>query len=73
MSSWVTAQLRLALRFATRSFGLMLVLAAVAGTARASALPPPDPVPEIDPGSLLSCLTLLGSGALLLTEKLRRK
>ena len=40
----------------------------------ASALPPPPPtVPEIDPGSMTSALTLLAGGTIVLAHYLRRK
>ena len=48
--------------------GLLLVFVSMASMARADI-----PVPEIDPGSMSSALTLLAGGALILTERLRRK
>lgn len=50
-----------------KATGLMLVLAAMSGTAMAGA------VPEIDPGSALSALTLLTGGVLVLKDRRRAK
>lgn len=52
-----------------QSCGVMLVLAGAAGTAQAGF----QPGPEIDPGSMMSALTLLTGGALLLTSRVRRQ
>ncbi len=49
--------------------GLLMVLTACAGTAAAVDLPA---VPEIDPGSMTSAVTLLVGGLLLLGDRLRR-
>ena len=51
--------------------GLALVLAAIAGTASAGAGPPP--VPEIDAGSILSAMTLLSGGVMILTDRRRAR
>ena len=58
---------------ASTALGLALVLTAVVGAAYAGGGPPPAPgVPEIDPGSMGSALTLLIGGAFLLTGKARK-
>jgi hypothetical protein len=49
-------------------FGFMLVLAAMASVARAGPL-----VPEIDPGTAGSALTLLASGLFMLRDRIRAK
>jgi hypothetical protein len=54
-----------------RPLGMALVLAGTAATAYAGG--PPVPGPEIDPGSVASAVSLLAGGALLLTDRLRRK
>lgn len=59
---------RRAAKLARKAFGLMLMLALVAKTAEAGAGPPPA-APEIDPGSLLSAMTLLGGGLMILTDR----
>jgi hypothetical protein len=54
--------------------GLLLVF--IASASPALAQPPPDNfvrVPEIDPGSAMSGITLLAGGILLLADKLRIK
>ena len=48
--------------------GLMLVLAAVAGTAYG--VPRAPSVPEIDPGSVVSALTLMSGGLLVLQARM---
>lgn len=59
-------------------FGLALVLAATSGVAFAQTTStgvPPNTgsvVPEIDPASVASALTLLCGGVLMLTDKLRK-
>jgi hypothetical protein len=58
---------RRALHSARLACGLMLVMAAVAGTAHA--LPPPPSAPEIDPGSMGSALALLVGGALMVRRR----
>jgi len=58
-------------RTARAGLGLMLVLTAVAGVANAGGAPPPL-APEIDPSSIGSALTLLLSGAFLLTGRSRK-
>jgi hypothetical protein len=52
--------------------GFLLVFAAVACPALAQDIHPPD-VPEIDPGSAMSGISLLAGGMLLLAGKLRKK
>jgi hypothetical protein len=52
---------------ARKTAGFLLVFAACAGTAAARANP------EIDPGTASSALALLSGGALLLTNRLKRK
>jgi hypothetical protein len=49
----------------TRGLGLALVLAALSGSAWAV----PDPVPELDPGSVAGAMTLLSCGLLLVTRR----
>jgi hypothetical protein len=56
-----------------KATGLMLVLSALAGTAMAGVNPPTNVVPEIDPGSILSAVTLLGGGLMMLTDRRRAK
>ncbi len=58
-------------RTARMGVGLALVLSALAGSAHAGA-PPPPTVPEIDPGTLGSALTLLMGGAFLITGRSRK-
>lgn len=54
---------------AMRKFiGLCLVLSAMATVASAA-----DPVPEIDPGSIVSAMTLLTGGLLVFTDRRRSK
>ena len=49
--------------------GFLLVFAAVAGRALAQDIhPPPPQVPEIDPGSAMSGISLLAGGMLLLAD-----
>jgi hypothetical protein len=50
-----------------KALGFVLVLSAMAGVARAV------DVPEIDPGSAGSALTLLVGGLLIVKDRLRRK
>jgi hypothetical protein len=59
-------------RAARQSLGLGLVVMACAGTALAGGGPPPD-APEIDAGGLVSALSLLTGGVLLLTDRFRRR
>lgn len=57
-------------------FGLALVLAATTSVAfaqTASTGGTTSGVPEIDPGSMASAVTLLCGGVLMLTDKIRRK
>jgi len=49
---------------------LSMVLTAMAASAHAGACPPP--VPEIDPSSVLSAITLLSGGVMILTDRRRR-
>ena len=60
------------IRWAMMAAGLALLLSATTGTAMAGAKPP-TPVPEIDPGSILSAMTLLGGGLMMLTDRRRPK
>ncbi len=55
--------------------GLSLVVAAMTSLAHAGAPTPPCPttVPEIDPGSMLSALTLFSGGLLVMTDRRRGK
>jgi hypothetical protein len=53
---------------ACKALGLVLVLTATAGVACAG-----EKTPELDPGSLASAVTLAIGGALMLTDRLRRK
>jgi len=55
------------LRLVPKALGLLLVFAAFAGTAAAR-----QGLPEIDPGSAPSALTLLVGGTLLLVDRFRR-
>ena len=61
-----------AVRGAWRLTGLALVLAAICGTVEAGAGPPKH-VPEMDPGSILSAITLLSGGVMILTDRRRSK
>ena len=58
-----------ATKMVRRAAGLALVLSALAGTALAAG----TPVPEIDPGSILGAMTLLGGGLMMLTDRRRSK
>jgi hypothetical protein len=71
LNSFVSASFRAARKGA----GLLVVLAAVAGTAQAVTPPPPggSEVPEIAPGALISFVALASGGVLMLTDKFRRK
>lgn len=57
------------------AFGLALVLAATSSVAFAQTASTGSTtvVPEIDPGSMASAVTLLCGGVLMLTDKIRRK
>jgi hypothetical protein len=55
-----------------KTCGMMLVLSALVGTAYAGALPP-DPVPEIDPSSVLGAFALLSGGLMILTDRHRAR
>ena len=63
-------------RTARMGVGFALVLTALAGVVHAewplSPPPPPASVPEIDPGSMASALTLLMGGAFLVTGRSRK-
>ena len=61
-TQWLGKTMSALLTVARKSVGVMLVMTAFAGTAFCL---PPD-VPEIDPGSLTSALTLLAGGVLML-------
>jgi hypothetical protein len=54
---------------ACRAVGFSLVLAAFGGVALAQT----QPAPEIDPGSMISGLTLLAGGFMILTNRARRR
>ncbi|MGC8639404.1 MAG: hypothetical protein ACP5XB_05945 [Isosphaeraceae bacterium] len=53
--------------FLARTLGLILILAGMTSFARAD-----EQVPEIDPGSMASALTLLCGGVLILTGRRKR-
>jgi hypothetical protein len=54
--------------------GLALILAATASAANAGAgTPTYSHVPEIDPGSILSAVTMLSGGVMILTDRRRAK
>jgi hypothetical protein len=59
-----------AFKFSRKTVGLLLVFAACSGTAygRGSAK-----VPEIDPGTASSAVSLLVAGVLMITDRVRRK
>lgn len=59
-------------RGAWKVAGLALVVAAMCGTAEAGASPP-KAVPEIDPSSILSAVTLLSGGLMILTDRRRSR
>lgn len=65
------APMHMMIRVARTAAGLALVLAAIAGTATAGASPPS--VPEIDAGSILSAVTLLSGGVMILTDRCRAR
>lgn len=65
-TSLIVASVR-AFRVASFGLGLALMISGVAGSARAD-----FSVPEVDPGSLASALTLLTGGVLTLTGRVRR-
>lgn len=60
------------IRYVRKACGLVVVLAAISGLSYAGAGPPPS-TPEIDPGSMLSALTLLSGGLLLITDRRKSK
>ena len=62
------------LRALRRTFGLCLVMVAVASVAQGRTPAPPQPgvVPELDPGSVLSAMTMLGGGFMMITDRRRR-
>ena len=61
-------------RTARKTAGLALVLAAISQAASAGAGPPPTPsVPEIDAGSVLSAITLLSGGMMIIADRRRAK
>ncbi|GIW88217.1 MAG: hypothetical protein KatS3mg108_2541 [Isosphaeraceae bacterium] len=49
-------------------FGLSLIMAAIGSTAFAA-----NPIPEIDPGSMVSAMTLLTGGLLVFADRRRSK
>ena len=59
------------LKLARKSIGLLMLLSATALTAGAGADPPTScaSVPEIDPGSVLSAVTLLTGGLMVMTDR----
>ena len=59
------------IRYVRKACGLVVVLAAL--STGAYAIPPPPATPEIDPGSMLSALTLLSGGLLLITDRRKSK
>ena len=63
--------MRSILNVATKALVVAVILVGMAGTVRADE--PAHPVPEIDPGTMTSALTLLGGGMLMLTSRLRKK
>jgi hypothetical protein len=67
MRKWLASLTPSVFGTAVKVCGLMLVLVATAGTARASL------APEVDPGSMVSALTLLSGGLLIFGDRLRRK
>lgn len=58
---------------ARKAVGLMLVFAAMSSVAHAGVTPPSPSVPEIDPGSILSAVTLLSGGLMVLADRRRKK
>lgn len=68
----MSTRMTFVLRGAWRLAGLALMLAAICGTAEAGA-GPPKAVPEIDPSSILSAITLLSGGVMILTDRRRSK
>jgi hypothetical protein len=60
-------------RTGRKGAGLALMLTALAGSVCAGPTPPPAPgVPEIDPGSMASAVTLLIGAACLTTQRSRK-
>ena len=66
----MTRKLSLLVRVGWKAIGFGLVFIALSATAHAV---PPASVPEIDPGSALSALTLLSGGLLILVDRRRTK
>jgi hypothetical protein len=62
----------LIIRWFFRAASFVLVLSAVAGPAMAGAVCPSS-VPVIDPGSILSAVTLLFGGLMMLTDRRRAR
>ena len=56
-----------------KAAGLALMVAALNNSAFAGAGPPPCMVPEIDPSSVLSAVTLLTGGFMVITDRRRRR
>ena len=49
-------------------------MAAMASAAQGrTPAPSPNVVPEIDPGSILSAMTMLGGGLMMITDRRRRR
>jgi hypothetical protein len=71
MNERISTSLRSSLRVASIAFGLGLALSMSAGVARAGG-GGSHGVPEVDPASALSALTLLTGGFLLITDRIRR-
>jgi hypothetical protein len=72
MNERISTSLRSSLRVASIAFGLGLALSMSAGVARAGGGGGSHGVPEVDPASALSALTLLTGGFLLITDRIRR-
>ena len=60
------------LRAAIKVCGFCLVMVAMTSVAQARTPAPPSGVPEIDPGSLLSAMTLLSGGLMMIVDRRRR-
>ena len=61
-------------KLALKSAGMLMILSSMALTAEAGACPPHLPsVPEIDPGSVLSAVTLLTGGLMVMTDRRKIK
>ena len=75
LSKWIMVALaRNALRAAWKTGGLLLLLTAFSGVATADmSWDVPEVVPEIDPGSIVSALALLGGCMLWQVDRLRQR